>query len=60
MRKGWQTTEFWISALVIAGVVLTSLSSINVLPPKYGSLAAGIAAAAYAISRGLAKLGKTP
>lgn len=58
MRRGWKTTEFWVTALVIAGVVLTQISSANVLPEKYATLAAGLAAAGYGISRGLAKLNK--
>lgn len=54
---GWKTTEFWFTALVTVGSIVTELSHLNVLPPKYAGLAAGIAAGAYAISRGLKKAG---
>lgn len=55
MRRGWKTSEFWISAFVVLGIVLTSATSINVLPGKWAEIASAIAAGAYAISRGLAK-----
>lgn len=54
MKPGWKTTEFWVTALSIAGLVVASLAA--TLPPPYAAIGAGVAAAAYAISRGLAKL----
>lgn len=55
MRRGYLTTEFWVTVLFDAGVVLTELTKVNVFPQKYAALAAALATAAYAISRGLAK-----
>lgn len=54
MKVGWKTTEFWITALSIVGVVIgTAATSLS---PKYGAIAISISTAAYAISRGLAKM----
>lgn len=52
-KEGYKTTEFW---LTIAVVVLTWVDAIP-LPDKYEGAVAFLAAAAYAISRGLAKKG---
>ena len=54
MRRGWETTEFWVSALAIVGLVVASLA--DALPPRYAAMASAAAAGAYAISRGLAKV----
>jgi hypothetical protein len=53
-KVGWKTTEFWATVLVIVGSTVTAIS--GNLPDKYSALASAIATAAYAISRGLAKL----
>lgn len=58
MKPGYKTTEFWVTVFAIGGLVVTQLSATNVLPVKYGALAAAIASGLYAISRGLAKLNK--
>jgi hypothetical protein len=58
MRRGWKTTEFWVTAFVIAGIILTSVAGVNLLPGKYRAVAAALAASSYTISRGLAKFGK--
>lgn len=52
-KEGYKTTEFWFS---IAVVVLTWVDAIP-LPDKYEGAVAFLAAAVYAISRGLAKKG---
>jgi hypothetical protein len=57
MFNGLKTTEFWVTAFVVVGTVITSLTSENLIPGKYAGLAVGIAAGAYAISRGLKKMG---
>jgi hypothetical protein len=57
MSTGWKTTEFWLTATVVGGSVLTELSRVNILPPKYAALAAAISAGLYAIGRGLKKSG---
>jgi hypothetical protein len=53
IKSGWKTTEFWVSALAIVGLVASSASA--GLSEKYAAIGATISAAAYAISRGLAK-----
>lgn len=54
MRPGWKTSEFWVTALSILGLVISSMAS--VLSPRYAALGAALSAAAYAVSRGLAKM----
>lgn len=54
MKAGWKTTEFWVSTLTIVGLVVSSAAAS--LPDKYAAIGASVAAAVYAISRGLAKL----
>lgn len=56
MKAGWKTTEFWVSALTIVG--LTVSAGASTLSPKYAAIGASVSAAAYAISRALAKFGK--
>lgn len=59
-KPGWKTSEFWVSVLLIGGLELSQLTSINVLPTKYAGLAASATAAAYALARGLAKFKAQP
>jgi hypothetical protein len=54
LKPGWKTSEFWVTALTIAGLVVSSLAA--PLSPRYAALGASAAAGLYAISRGLAKL----
>jgi hypothetical protein len=54
LRPGWKTTEGWITALTIAGLVIASMATS--LPPRYAAIGASVSAGLYAISRGLAKL----
>lgn len=54
MKSGWKTTEFWVTAFSIVGLV-TSAAAAS-LSPKYAAIGAAISGAAYTISRGLAKL----
>jgi hypothetical protein len=49
-KPGYLTTEFWIA--ILAGVGATVAAAADWLPPRY---AATVSAAAYALSRGLAK-----
>lgn len=53
MKTGWKTTEFWVTALAIVGLVVSSVSTS--LNPKWAAIGAAVSTAAYAISRGLAK-----
>jgi hypothetical protein len=52
-RKGWKTTEFWVT---VAGVLLVVVDGIP-LPEKLEGLVAGAIGFAYIISRGIAKKG---
>lgn len=54
MRPGWKTSEFWVTALAIVGLVVSAAATS--LSPRYAAIGASVSAAAYAISRGLAKL----
>ncbi len=53
MRRGFRTSEFWLVAAV--ATALLAGSATDLIPAQYGSLGAGISAAAYAIARGMAK-----
>lgn len=52
-KAGYKTTEFWLTSII---AVLTLLGTFP-LPPKFEPVVAAGLAAAYTISRGLAKLG---
>jgi hypothetical protein len=54
MKAGYKTSEFWITALSIIG--LTASAAATSLSPKYAAIGVAISGAAYALSRGLAKL----
>jgi hypothetical protein len=54
VKPGWRTTEFWVNALLIVGLVVAA--SASSLAPRYAAIGAAISGSAYAISRGLAKL----
>jgi len=54
MKSGWKTSEFYVTVLSIVGLVVSSAAA--GLSPRYAAIGASVSAAAYAISRGLAKL----
>jgi len=54
MKTGWKTTEFWVTALAVVGLVASSATAS--LSPKYAAIGSSVSIAAYSISRGLAKL----
>jgi len=54
LKDGWKTTEFWVTVLTDAGLLISSVA--GVLPAKYAALGASISTALYAVARGLAKL----
>lgn len=54
-KPGWRTTEFVVTVLTDIGIVAAAVG--GVLPSKWAAIAAGVAQAAYAISRGLTKQG---
>ena len=55
MKPGFKTTEFIVNACVIVGAVAFAVA--DKLPARYAAIAAAISAGAYAVSRGLAKVG---
>ena len=54
MKSGYKTTEFWVTALSIAGLVASSVAAS--LSPRYAAMGVAVSSAAYAISRGLSKM----
>ena len=54
LKPGYKTTEFLV--VVLTNIGLIAASSADWLPPRYAALGATVSAAAYALSRGLAKL----
>lgn len=55
-KKFYLTSEFWVAV----GAVVGSLSGALPIPEQYKGAVAAVVAAAYAISRGLAKAGVNP
>lgn len=56
MKPGQRTTEFWTTVALCIGVVMSAVA--GALSPRYAAIAASVSVAAYAIARGLAKIGK--
>jgi hypothetical protein len=54
MKAGWKTSEFWVTALSIVGLVIGAAATS--LSPKYGAIGIAVSGSAYTISRGLAKM----
>lgn len=54
MKAGWKTSEFWVTAASIAGLVVSSAAFS--LSPKYAAIGTAVSGSFYALSRGLAKL----
>ena len=50
---GWQTSEFWMTALGQVGFLLAAVGGF--LPPQYAAIAAAASQVAYSISRGMTK-----
>ncbi len=57
MTPGLKTTELWVTVATDVGLVASA--SAGVLPAKWAAICAAIANVAYAVSRGLAKVGPT-
>jgi hypothetical protein len=57
-KPGWQTTEFWVTVLVVVGDVVGALT--QHIPTQYTGIASAVAAGLYAVSRGLAKVTLPP
>lgn len=54
MKPGQRTTEFWVTLATVIGILAASLA--DALSPRYAAIATSVSVAAYAISRGLAKI----
>ena len=54
MKKGYQTSEFWVTNLAMVGALSAAFA--GALPPKYAAVVIAVGQASYAISRGLAKV----
>lgn len=57
-KPGHRTTELLVTVLVSVGALIAAIG--DWLPPRYAALAATVSAAAYSLSRGLAKLTLPP
>lgn len=55
MKKFWKTSEFWISTFTTIGAVAGAI--VGFVPVTVGATIAGVSGAAYAIARGLSKVG---
>ena len=53
VTPGWQTSEFWMTALGQLGLVLAAAS--GALPARYAVIAGAASQVAYTLSRGIAK-----
>jgi hypothetical protein len=54
LKPGWKTSEFWVTATTIVGLVFSSAALS--LGARYAAIGAAVSAGFYAFSRGLAKL----
>lgn len=54
LKPGLQTTELWVTVAADVGLLIAALA--DALPPRYAAIAVAVSNAAYAVSRGLAKL----
>ncbi len=55
-KPGIRTTEFWMHGILQVLLLLNTIGVWNYMPAKYTVLVQGILGAAYAFSRGLAKI----
>jgi len=55
-KPGLKTTEFWMHAILQVILLLNTINVWSYMPAKYTVLVQGILGAAYAGSRGLAKI----
>lgn len=56
--KGMKSTEFWMHGILQVILLLNTINVWSYMPQKYTAMVQGILYAAYAGSRGLAKLGQ--
>ena len=55
-KSGVKTTEFWLNLGLQIVFLLNTVGVWNYMPPKYSALTQAILGAAYAASRGIAKV----
>ncbi len=55
-KPGVKTTEFWMQIVLQIVLLLNTVNVWNYMPPKYTVLIQGVLGAAYALSRGFAKV----
>ena len=53
VTPGWQTSEFWMTALGHIGLILAAAS--GALPAQYAAVAGALSQVAYNLSRGITK-----
>lgn len=58
VTAGLRSTELWLT--VATNVALTASALAGALPPKWAAVSASVASAAYAVSRGIAKVCAAP
>ena len=56
IKSGFKTTEFWVTVVTVAVTAIIPLfGNSDLVTQIIGAIVAGLAAAGYSISRGLAK-----
>ncbi len=55
-KPGIKTTEFWMQVVLQIVLLLNTIDVWTYMPAKYSVLVQGILGAAYALSRGVAKI----
>lgn len=56
-KPGHKTTEFALTVLTVVGLLAAALA--DQLTPRYAAIATAVSVGAYAVARGLAKIGPT-
>lgn len=57
-KPGHRTTEFLLTLATVVGLLAAALA--DQLTPRYAAIATAVSVGAYAIARGLAKIGTVP
>lgn len=55
-KPGVKTTEFWMQVVLQVILLLNTMNVWNYMPQRYTVIVQGILGAAYAFSRGIAKI----
>jgi hypothetical protein len=59
-KAGFKTSEFWLHGILQVILLLNTINVWSYMNPKYTVIVQGILGAAYAGSRGLAKIASPP